>query len=414
MKYFFILGKNNDLSVLEILTLFKTLSISVLVDTVSDDVLVIESKKKINTDEIMRLTGGIIKSGIVVSSDVFDVQKKDEMLLSIKNTLINVLDIDKKIYFGFSLYSLKKTLKQIPLFKKKKYFFQAGVALKKILSQAKIQSRFVVSQDIQLSSVVVTKNRLLKNGADICLFFLDEQKFYIGITKAVQDFELFSYLDYGRPARSGKRGMLPPKLAQMMINIAGISPTQSIFDPFCGSGTVLTQAYLSGYRQIIGSDMNAQAVADTKDNIAWVQSNFGYPDAQIRVFHSDIQRVLNKLKKQTIDAVVTEPYMGPPLTGQEKKEKLFSIVQELVNLYKQMFIVTGELLKKGGSFVVVLPIFKYHAELLHIPVSGLLKNTGLQVQTDFQEDVHYTERGSLVYKREDQYLYRELFVLRKK
>jgi hypothetical protein len=37
---------------------------------------------------------------------------------------------------------------------------------------------------------------------------------------ALQDFESYSKRDYGRPARDPRTGSLPPKLAQILINLA--------------------------------------------------------------------------------------------------------------------------------------------------------------------------------------------------
>ena len=35
----------------------------------------------------------------------------------------------------------------------------------------------------------------------------------------MQDFEQWGARDYGRPSRDAVRGMLPPKLARMMVNL---------------------------------------------------------------------------------------------------------------------------------------------------------------------------------------------------
>jgi tRNA G10 N-methylase Trm11 len=54
--------------------------------------------------------------------------------------------------------------------------------------------------------------------------------------------------------------MIPPKLAQVMINLARRDEAdfqdKILFDPFCGSGTILMEAYLMGIKNIIGSDLS--------------------------------------------------------------------------------------------------------------------------------------------------------------
>ena len=59
-------------------------------------------------------------------------------------------------------------------------------------------------------------------------------------------------------------GMMPPKLVQMMINIA-LSTHQStnqptIYDPFCGLGTTLIEAANMGMTRIYGSDLSPEMV----------------------------------------------------------------------------------------------------------------------------------------------------------
>lgn len=64
------------------------------------------------------------------------------------------------------------------------------------------------------------------------------------------------------------KGKFYPQLAKSLINIAGIKENSLILDPFCGSGTVLLEAKLNGFKSI-GSDLNPLAVkiANAKTNI---------------------------------------------------------------------------------------------------------------------------------------------------
>ena len=70
-------------------------------------------------------------------------------------------------------------------------------------------------------------------------------------------------------ARNMIVGMLPPKLAQMMINLSretGILPTK-IYDPCCGLGTVLIEAINMGITDVYGSDLSAKMCSCTEENI---------------------------------------------------------------------------------------------------------------------------------------------------
>lgn len=67
----------------------------------------------------------------------------------------------------------------------------------------------------------------------------------------------------------------PPKVAQMMINLAGPDRHKILLDPFCGSGTILQEAALLNFQKIYGSDQNSQAVKDSQVNLDWLRKNFG-------------------------------------------------------------------------------------------------------------------------------------------
>jgi tRNA G10 N-methylase Trm11 len=75
--------------------------------------------------------------------------------------------------------------------------------------------------------------------------------------------------------------MLPPKLAQIMIHMA-LTPTLSqgergqatIYDPFCGLGTVLIESILMQNTAVYGSDISPENIEKTKENLNYTRKNF--------------------------------------------------------------------------------------------------------------------------------------------
>jgi DNA modification methylase len=70
------------------------------------------------------------------------------------------------------------------------------------------------------------------------------------------------------------KGKFYPQLAKSLFNLANLEPGDTVLDPFCGSGTVLLEAFLNGHRGL-GIDMNPLAVeiARAKVGILSVQSS---------------------------------------------------------------------------------------------------------------------------------------------
>src|SRR5690606_22324116 len=85
---------------------------------------------------------------------------------------------------------------------------------------------------LALASVAVTKNLLLEKGAEICVLAASD-KVYVGKTLQVQDFEDYGRRDYQRPVRDEEQGMIPPKVAQSMINLVNAPAGATLLDPFC-------------------------------------------------------------------------------------------------------------------------------------------------------------------------------------
>jgi hypothetical protein len=89
------------------------------------------------------------------------------------------------------------------------------------------------------------------------------------------------------------RGGLRPTVAACLIRIALAEASQTIaaaglYDPFCGSGTILAEAVHSGL-PVFGSDVSPEAVTLTRDRLAAL-GGFEPGDLLRRVFAADVLR----------------------------------------------------------------------------------------------------------------------------
>ncbi len=214
-----------------------------------------------------------------------------------------------------------------------------------------ISCRFVVSRDKTLSSVVVEQNKLVNGGRELVLI-AEDNGLLIGVTEAVQPFKELSFRDFGRPGRDDFSGMLPPKLAQIMINLARGDKNNLLIDPFCGSGTILTEALMMGYTKVEGSDISDKAIVDSKKNIDWVTKKFNISaTAKVRV--ADARSLGRFYKAGSVAAIVSETYLGPQRGHLDMKK----ITRELSDLYSAVLREIEIVLKPGARAVIALPIF---------------------------------------------------------
>jgi tRNA G10 N-methylase Trm11 len=364
MTIAFILGSHPDLSLAELTAVLESQRVPFEFQHRHHDIVLLDLPPDLDLSALMVRLGGTIK--IIEMLGEFDPER-------LTHWLFEQINPETKFHFGFSLYSLASGVR---LQKDWKVLQQLGLTLKRTFKSEGISARYVQSKEVVLSSVIVHKERLLKNGVEIDLFKQANGAILVGRTRAVQAFGAFTTRDYGRPAVDAKSGMLPPKLARMMVNLARQPQTATILDPFCGSGTVLQEAWDLGYRDLYGSDASDKAITDTRKNLDWLGAQ------TVKLTISPAQDlILNQLlPPKTIDAIIFEGWLGPTTPTENR---LPNIIRETTKLYQAVWPVLAQLLRPGGIIVAALPCWQIgNKSLQTLPLSTIYNKTGLRVLAD--------------------------------
>lgn len=418
MQYFIILGKNPKLSSLE----FESIKRGGWQIKHQDNNPWLLLTAKGQTDSTLNFSqkllarlGGTIKIGIVLKELHLSQLEETENYIEV----IKELNTEKKINFGFSVYA-KNEDKDGSGHRPFRGNGGAptpttfGLKIKKELKKFKIKSRLVVSKKPLLSSAVVTFNKMLPPLGIEFVIIPENNKYLIGHTLAVQDFESYSKRDYGRPRRDYRSGMLPPKLAKIMINLAQAKKSDTILDPFCGSGTILTESLLLGYKKLIGTDISLKAVQSSKENINFAKSEPALNKAsggekskplQLQIFQADVRAISSKIPANSIDCIITEPHLGPPLKGSESLKQIQAIANELTSLYLKSFQEFKKILKpKSGRIVIVFPVFVFKKQKKYLSrvIENKFKKIGFQILPLFLQN------APVLYFREKQRVWREI------
>ena len=397
--YFFVLGSNTAISIAELYAVFEDGKFRLA----NNNILLLEKADDIKSADLIKRLGGTIKIGEIVSSLPIDnYSKKINRILL--DALMKISKPGTKLNYGISVYG------KINLDVKR-----TALEIKKDLRLNKVSCRWVQAKEKALTSVQVQENRMTKDGAEIVLF-ADKDNLHIGLTETVQPFKELSYRDYNRPGRDDLSGMLPPKLAQVMINLAKVPAEGKLLDPFCGSGTILTEAILMGYKDLFGSDISEKAVSDTKKNIDWVKNKFNLSGFSATVLKISSTELSAKFEPGSIDGVAAEPYLGP----QRGKVDPVKIVKELGILYSKTIDELSKILKQNGRVVMIWPVLTSYKKNIFLnpdindfSIANPLPRELAELLQRGDSNPGLTNRNTLLYGRPGQKVWREIVVMKK-
>lgn len=294
---------------------------------------------------------------------------------------------------------------------------QKSMELKRSLARMGRSVRVITSNEPEISSATAHHNQLGEKAGCFEIFLIDRE---IYLSLGTQNITAYTERDQARPARDAKVGMLPPKLAQILINLCGKLPEGiRVLDPFCGTGVVLQEAAIMGYVPY-GTDLSERMVEYSKKNLNWLFNERNRK--RFKILPDLIQKkdqILNAISvgdatsftwEGEIDAVAFEGYLGAPMSKppvdikfKTEKAKCREIAMGfLKNITPQI--------KSGTPVVMALPAW--------LRENG--KYAGLNILDEIQEMGYNFEKfqdlsqSDLLYYREGQIVAREIIVIRKR
>lgn len=388
--YISILGRQPALGVAELEALYSDVS------WLSDTAALIRTPEV----DISRL-GGSQKIGRVVA----EFPRGDWMQISRK--LVSAYadawkDQTNKITLGISAYGFNVHQRDVQ---------KTGIILKSKLKQSGVSLRLIPNDEPALSTATSHHNKLglSENKVELIVVRANNNRVLIAESTGSQNITAYAKRDQGRPKRDAFVGMLPPKLAQMIVNLASndtdnTTPTV-LLDPFCGTGVVLQEAALMGYH-VYGTDLSDKMIDYSEQNLEWLRKIQATP-----VVDKLEQGDAMSHKWQTpIDIVACESYLGQPFSAPPSPTKLREVRGNCNHIISTFLTNIGRQLAPGVRLCVAVPAWRdTSGNFTHLPLIDQLAALGYERApfTSITPD-------QLLYYREDQVVARELLVLIKK
>jgi tRNA G10 N-methylase Trm11 len=262
----------------------------------------------------------------------------------------------------------------------------------------------------------------LQKGGEICILAAKE-KIYTAKTLSVQDFEDYGRRDYQRPVRDEKQGIIPPKVAQIMLNLSGAKSGQAVLDPFCGIGTLVQEGLLLGFR-MLGSDINKFAIKGSQQNLEWFRNRYKIAPGKYSLETADASSGLAKLildSGQEISAIVTESTLGPVYSEFPTPQEIEKNFADLLALYKKVFAEFAKFLKPKSRVVMCIPAYRRGRDnYICFPSLDWALDLGYNIKDLVPHLVakrlkflQLTERKTAIYDRKDQVVAREIVIFEK-
>lgn len=366
MKYLFILGRNIELSKLEVLSFFEKENNPSLNHELRDNSLLIEVKNPIKENEIDNL-GGIISIGEVLTQgneNTITNEIEKEILYNGKNNKLN-----------YCLWEFSDNSELIQDYLKKRFKSEKLKATLKHLSD---------DMDLQGGEKVsVTSSKRLDEEYFI---FGNENKEYFGKIKYHCDYKEIENRDMQKPVRRQSLA-ISPRLAKILINLSLTKSNETLLDPFCGIGTILQEALLQNIK-VIGVDKDKDAIKGANQNLNW----FKFNKENYELINFDSANV--EVKK--FNSIVTEPDLGTTLRKIPTKEK----AKETIEKFEKLMVRVINNLKSNmdGKIVFTSPYIRIGKKRIHCNIENICERTNCTVvHKEIPEFRHGQVIGRMIY-----------------
>lgn len=359
----------------------------------------------VNTDfiDITRL-GGCQKAGSVV----LQVPGRDWRAASLKIVQHYSQAWAKKegkVTLGISAYGFSEGPRDIQ---------KTGLVLKSKLKQTGTSLRLIPNQESILSTATSHHNKLGLSDNKVELIVVKGQSgIVIAESSGAQNITALAARDQGRPKRDAFVGMLPPKLAQIMINLAGplsVGPGSGLdqprlLDPFCGTGVILQEAGLMRYA-VYGTDLAEKMIRFSEENLKWIAKKDNLT-LNVTLKEGD---AMTTTWDMPIDAVVGEGYLGQPFSAPPSNSKLVEVRGNTNHIMSEFLKNLAGQIKSGTPVVIAVPAWKdIDGHFTHLPLLTKVEDIGYSYI-----EMRNVRPDQLLYYRPDQVVAREILVLVKK
>ncbi len=382
--------------------------------------------------------GGTLKAGKVIFSMPRGDWRKASMKI-VNHYAKKWSQFDGKITLGLSAYDFNPDVRDIQ---------KTGLILKAKLKGSSASLRLVPNAEPALSTATSHHNKLgLSDNKIELLVVASKDRLIIAESIGAQNITRLARRDQNRPKRDAFVGMLPPKLAQIIVNLAvgeaglsnpsrvrflnglpqevgssarpesvistdsaasvdvrqtALTPQVTVLDPFCGTGVILQESALMGFAPY-GTDLADKMIDFSRINLEWLAEEF-HTTKNWRLGQAD---AMTAKWQPPIDAIAAETYLGQPFSAPPTPGKLTEVRGNCNHIISSFLENLAPQIPSGTPLCLAVPAWRDdRGDFTHLPLIGNLNRLGYK-----KRDFKTVNPEQLLYFRETQIVARELLVL---
>ena len=380
-----ILGRQPALGVAELEQLYDASSVRWF----SDNSAIVDTPKF----DFNRL-GGTQKAGRIVAELSGDWRKVSMRI--VREYTLAWADHQGKITLGLSAYGFTATAREVQ---------KTGIILKSKLKEKGVSLRLVPNAEPALNTATSHHNKLglSDNHVELLVVRAGNGKVVVAESVGAQNITDLASRDQARPRTDSFVGMLPPKLARMMVNLTGVASGR-VLDPFCGTGVLLQEAALLGF-DVYGTDLSEKMVRYSTENLDWLTNRYSL-DSKVVIEQGD---AMTHAWVGSLDAIATETYLGQPFSAPPSPAKLTEVRGNCNHIISEFLKNIAPQLDDGTPLCVAVPAWRdTTGNFTHLPLVKNLGKLGYK-----QITLQHVTAEQLLYYREDQVVAREILLLKR-
>ena len=348
----YLFGRNPILSLGELLALFRKRKTRPHFLVIDEYGAIVRSQITIDLKE----AGALLRKIKIVGM----ISKKSEAFKSttkalLKTILYDIVFLMEKSNWTISIFNFKSSNNGNNIREEIHRF------CKREIKEQGIRKAFYIKgqQTTNVTPQRLKRKTIIENGMELVLF-KEKGKVYMGVTQQVIDIDALDQRDHNRPFTRPLL-LLGLALARTMINFTylGVSHPFAIYDPFCGMGSIVGEAYCKGLLAC-GSDIDPVCIRKARKNLTWLseqhqfhQNAKAFPSKHI--FVMDITQPKPHFSEKFEGSVVTEPDLLHPMKDYPTLSQAHTLMQQFEENYWRYLQSISNLLSSKQVCVFIFP-----------------------------------------------------------